>query len=154
MNGALPPSSNDTFFTVEADCSISFLPTSVEPVNVTLRTISLVVISVPFLAKAFNVSSVTVWKALRFEQDTDTIRRIQKAARERGGIVMAVAPVMETLHDHDNVIRQYFPNGALLEISKNDSTGVVTYKGEEVRHYDNVTFSNIDSIQNFAAALK
>ena len=134
-----------------------------------------------FLAKAFNVSSVTVWKALRFEQDTDTIlslihiselrslvgsemcirdrdtdtiRRIQKAARERGGIVMAVAPVMETLHDHDNVIRQYFPNGALLEISKNDSTGVVTYKGEEVRHYDNVTFSNIDSIQNFAAALK
>ena len=89
-----------------------------------------------FLAKAFNVSSVTVWKALRFEQDTDTIRRIQ------------------TLHDHDNVIRQYFPNGALLEISKNDSTGVVTYKGEEVRHYDNVTFSNIDSIQNFAAALK
>ena len=99
-----------------------------------------------FLAKAFNVSSVTVWKALRFEQDTDTIRRIQKAARERGGIVMAVA--------HDNVIRQYFPNGALLEISKNDSTGVVTYKGEEVRHYDNVTFSNIDSIQNFAAALK
>ena len=75
-----------------------------------------------FLAKAFNVSSVTVWKALRFEQDTDTIRRIQKAARERGGIVMAVAPVMETLHDHDNVIRQYFPNGALLEISKNDST--------------------------------
>ena len=69
-----------------------------------------------FLAKAFNVSSVTVWKALRFEQDTDTIRRIQ--------------------------------------ISKNDSTGVVTYKGEEVRHYDNVTFSNIDSIQNFAAALK
>lgn len=107
-----------------------------------------------FLAKAFNVSSVTVWKALRFEQDTDTIRRIQKAARERDGIVMAVAPVMETLHDHDNVIRQYFPNGALLEISKNDSTGVVTYKGEEVRHYDNVTFSNIASIQNFAAALK
>lgn len=107
-----------------------------------------------FLAKAFNVSNVTVWKALRFEQDTDTIRRIQKAARERGGIVMAVAPVMETLHDHDNVIRQYFPNGALLEISKNDSTGVVTYKGEEVRHYDNVTFSNINSIQNFAAALK
>ena len=50
------------------------------------------------MAKAFNVSSVTVWKALRFEQDTDTIRRIQKAARERGGIVMAVAPVMETLH--------------------------------------------------------
>ena len=43
-----------------------------------------------FLAKAFNVSNVTVWKALRFEQDTDTIRRIQKAARERGGTLLAV----------------------------------------------------------------
>ena len=33
MNGALPPSSSDTFFTVRAHCAISSLPTSVEPVN-------------------------------------------------------------------------------------------------------------------------
>ena len=47
MNGALPPSSSDTFFTVPAHCSISFLPTSVEPVKVNLRTIGLVVSSLP-----------------------------------------------------------------------------------------------------------
>jgi hypothetical protein len=47
MNGALPPSSIDTFFTVEADCWISSLPISVEPVKVTLRTIGLDVISPP-----------------------------------------------------------------------------------------------------------
>ena len=47
MNGALPPSSIETFFTVRADCSISCLPTSVEPVKVILRTVGLLVISPP-----------------------------------------------------------------------------------------------------------
>ena len=47
MNGALPPSSSDTFLTVLAHCAISCLPTSVEPVNVNLRTIGLVVSSLP-----------------------------------------------------------------------------------------------------------
>src|SRR6266567_7338315 len=47
MNGALPPSSSDNFLTVPAHCSISNLPTSVEPVKVNLRTIGLEVISPP-----------------------------------------------------------------------------------------------------------
>src|SRR5512143_289214 len=47
MNGALPPSSSDTFFTVVAHCCISSLPTSVEPVNVNLRTSGWLVSSLP-----------------------------------------------------------------------------------------------------------
>src|SRR3546814_20415774 len=47
MNGALPPSSGETCLMVPAHCSISFLPISVEPVKVTLRTIGLPVISPP-----------------------------------------------------------------------------------------------------------
>ena len=47
MNGALPPSSSETFFTVPAHCSISNLPISVEPVKVSLRTIGFEVISPP-----------------------------------------------------------------------------------------------------------
>src|SRR5919206_228787 len=43
MNGALPPSSSETFLTVPAHCAINCLPTSVEPVNVNLRTIGFVV---------------------------------------------------------------------------------------------------------------
>jgi hypothetical protein len=38
MKGALPPSSSETFFTVEAHCAIKSLPTSVEPVKENLRT--------------------------------------------------------------------------------------------------------------------
>src|SRR6516225_11312680 len=47
MNGALPPSSIEVFLTVAAHCSISSLPTSVEPVKVNLRTVGLLVSSPP-----------------------------------------------------------------------------------------------------------
>src|SRR6516164_2890089 len=47
MNGALPPSSIEVFLTVAAHCSISNLPTSVEPVKVSLRTVGLLVSSPP-----------------------------------------------------------------------------------------------------------
>ena len=50
MNGALPPSSSDIFFTVPAHCAINFLPISVDPVKVSLRTVGFDVISPPIAA--------------------------------------------------------------------------------------------------------
>ena len=47
MNGALPPSSSDSFLTVPAHCAIRILPTSVDPVNDSLRTMGLAVSSPP-----------------------------------------------------------------------------------------------------------
>src|ERR1700740_1663733 len=47
MNGALPPSSSESFLTVPAHCCISNLPTSVEPVKVGVRTVGLEVNSPP-----------------------------------------------------------------------------------------------------------
>lgn len=43
MNGALPPNSIETFFTVPAEGAISCLPNSVEPANVIIRTIEFIV---------------------------------------------------------------------------------------------------------------
>ena len=43
MKGALPPSSSETFFTVEAHWRIKSLPISVEPVKVSLRTVGFAV---------------------------------------------------------------------------------------------------------------
>src|SRR5690349_3093862 len=37
MNGALPPSSSESFLMVDADCAISTLPISVDPVNEIFR---------------------------------------------------------------------------------------------------------------------
>src|SRR5438445_6985751 len=47
MNGALPPNSSDIFFIVPAHCCISNLPTSVEPVKLSLRTVGFEVSSPP-----------------------------------------------------------------------------------------------------------
>ena len=43
----MPPSSSATFFTVRAHCAMSSLPTGVEPVNESLRTLLLPVNSPP-----------------------------------------------------------------------------------------------------------
>src|SRR5215469_14495503 len=47
MNGALPPNSSEIFLTVPAHCCISNLPTSVDPVKVSLRTVGFEVSSPP-----------------------------------------------------------------------------------------------------------
>src|SRR3990172_2478878 len=57
MNGALPPSSSATFFTVEAAWRIKSLPISVEPVKAMQRTNGLVVISSP-MADALPVMTL------------------------------------------------------------------------------------------------
>ena len=43
----MPPSSSDTFLMPAAHCSISFAPTSVEPVKLSLRTVGFAVSSLP-----------------------------------------------------------------------------------------------------------
>ena len=58
MKGALPPSSIDTFFTVDAHCRISALPTSVEPVKENLRTSGLSVSSLPIPRESVVVTTL------------------------------------------------------------------------------------------------
>ena len=50
MNGALPPSSRLSRFTVGAHCAISIDPTRVEPVKDSLRTVGFAVSSAPMAA--------------------------------------------------------------------------------------------------------
>lgn len=107
-----------------------------------------------YLARLFNVTDMAISKALRFMSDSEISKRIRKAAKERGGIVMVVAPGIETFHDSDNVMRQYCPNGALIELSRKDNTGDVIFKGHRMKHYDGVMLSDIAGIQRFAMTLR
>ena len=110
-----------------------------------------------FIMEALDVTERMVFYALRLDnerRDTDTAKRIRKLAMERGGIVMVVVPEVETLFDADGYMRQYFPNGALLEISKDDGSGDLYFKGGRVWHTDCVMWSEIDGIQERARALK
>ncbi len=47
INGALPPSSIETFFMVSAQLRVNIFPTAVDPVNESLRTIGLSVNAFP-----------------------------------------------------------------------------------------------------------
>lgn len=110
-----------------------------------------------FIMKSLGVTGRTVLNAIRFDEkrgNSDTAKRIRKLAMERGGIVMTVAPEIETFHDSDMVMRQYCPNGALIELDKKAGTGDVLFKGERAGHYENVSLRDIEEIQAFASALK
>ena len=50
MNGALPPSSSESFLIVPAHCAISTLPIAVDPVNDSFRTTGFAVSSPPISA--------------------------------------------------------------------------------------------------------
>ncbi len=110
-----------------------------------------------FIMQAFGVSARTVQNALRYDEErgnTDLAKRIRKLATDRGGIVMNESVEVETLHDSDGYIRQYMPNGVMLEIAKKAAATCDVFKcGDLVRHYDNVTLGTIGSIQNWAMTL-
>ena len=111
------------------------------------------------LAEVFKVGDRAVWNALSFDKErgeTDRAKRIRMFALQKGGIVMVVSPEMETLHDSDDYMRQYLPNGVLLEFEKEAGNGGcnVYLKGDMVRRYDNVQVRDIPAIQNWAATLR
>lgn len=112
-----------------------------------------------FILNLFKVTGRTIDNALRFDAErgnTDLARKIRKVAMEHGGIVMVVSPEAETLFDADGYMRQYLPNGVLLEFEKEAGNGGcnVYLKGDMVRRYDNVQVRDIPAIQNWAATLR
>lgn len=107
-----------------------------------------------FLIKAFDIEPRTVYNALNFVKDNDLAKRVRKLAYEKGGILMCLGEWVETLHDHDNVMRQYLPNGVLLEFDKNDGSGDVYLRGELVRHYEDLMWSDIKDVQAYGLSLR
>lgn len=107
-----------------------------------------------FLATTFKVTDRMVWKALTFEGDSDLAKRIRKLALKRGGIVINTLPEIETLHDSDGYMRQYFPNGAMLECNKANGHVDILFRGQKVKGYDDVLISQLEGIQNWAGTLK
>ena len=107
-----------------------------------------------FLSKAFDIEPRTVYNALNFVKDNDLAKRVRKLAYEKGGILMCEGLGIETLHDHDNVMRQYLPNGVLLEFDKNNGNGDVYLRGKLVRHYESLLWSDIKDVQAFGLSLR
>lgn len=110
------------------------------------------------LAKLFNCTDRMVYKALCFECETPLARKIQHVARkEMGGWVEAAVPEEEifydTMHDGERYMRQYFGNGAVLEVSMTTGEGIVRFKGSPRHRYEEVLVTDIPTIQDYARGL-
>ncbi|WP_072530155.1 MULTISPECIES: hypothetical protein [Bacteroidales] len=106
-----------------------------------------------FIAKAFGVTERMVFKALAFQSDTDLAKRIRTLATKRGGYIISAENDFETFHDHDDYMRQYFPNGAMLEVNKKNGNCDAFVDGECVRRWENIMVSDIKGIQDWISAL-
>lgn len=116
-----------------------------------------------YLARLFNVSSVTVWAALKYRKSNLIHKKVRKAAIERGGQQMILAPEFETIYitnraDADKGMSRYmvqtFENGATLE--GNLTTGLVVIRdrrGEVKGQWDSPKISELMAIQEVAHSL-
>lgn len=109
------------------------------------------------IRKVFKVSEPAIWYALTYDDkrgQSDKAKRIRQYARMNGGVEVMVAEKTDTLlYDYNGFLRQYFPNGAMIEISKNDGSGDLYLGGKKVTHFDTVLIRDIEKMQRTAAAL-
>jgi len=105
------------------------------------------------LVKTFRTTSESVWRALSFRDDSPKSRRIRYAALQNRGVLLVLAPAVETIHDANNYMRQYFPGDVMVEINKTNSHVDLLKRGEVVKSWDNVYVSDLNGIQREAAAL-
>ena len=106
------------------------------------------------LEKMFKTSRMNVWRALNFECASDMCQRIRVAAKKNGGIVLHITPEVETIHDADGYMRQWFGNGAMLEADKNSGhVDIYDRHGMKRNQQDGCTIQQLYVLQEQAAAL-
>lgn len=66
---------------------------------------------------------------------------------------MLMTPSIETIHDANNYMRQYFPGDVMIEVNKNNSHVDLLKCGEVVKSWDNVYVSDLNGIQREASEL-
>lgn len=123
------------------------------------RTIRVTKETTKELAKLFNCTERMVYKALSFKSSTLLAKKIQYVARkEKGGWVEASAPeediFYDTMSDGERFMRQYFNNGAVMEVSLTTGKGIVVFKGERQKSYSMVRVNEIPGIQDYAKSLR
>lgn len=107
-----------------------------------------------FLAKKFNVTERMVYKALSGGSDSELARKIRHTALQRGAQEVEMYDEFETWYDYDGYIRQYFQNGAMLEIKKGTDEGIVFLKGRTLQRISGINFKNIGEVQREIIAMQ
>lgn len=105
------------------------------------------------LVKMFNTTSVSVWRALSYRDNSPKSRCIRMAAYQNRGVLLVLTPAMETIHDADNYMRQYFPADVMIEGNKNTGRVELLKNGEVVKSWDSVKLTELAAIQQEAVKL-
>ncbi len=100
------------------------------------------------LKKAMNVSYPTIRKALRFQTDTNTAKRIRwNAVKHFGGVEKNEAPEVDTTHDADNIMTQIFNERVKLQADKTTGKVGVYLDGELKATYRVLSISQLMKLQ-------
>ncbi len=106
------------------------------------------------LSKRYHVTPQSVGRALHYERDSAKAQRIRKAAKNDGCIEYLTAPMCETIHDANGMMRQVFDNGAVLEVCKHGGGIQLFYKGDKVDFQaGSITIDQLTEWQERAAKL-
>lgn len=105
------------------------------------------------LVKLFKTTSVSVWRALSFRDNSPKSQRIRRAAEQNGGILLMLTPAMETIHDAGGFMRQYFPAGVMIEADTNTGRVELLKNGKAVKSWDSVKLSEFPTIQQEAVKM-
>lgn len=105
------------------------------------------------LVKLFKTTSVSVWRALSFRDNSPKSQRIRRAAEQNGGILLMLTPAMETIHDAGGFMRQYFPAGVMIEADTNTGRVELLKNGKAVKSWDGVKLSEFPTIQQEAVKM-
>lgn len=105
--------------------------------------------------KTFKVSEKTVLNALYFDPqrgDSDKAKRIRSFALQNGGVPMVNCKEVETLHDADGYLRQYFPNMAMIEINKTNGNLTAYHRGQKIMRCHNLKVKELNLVQEIVSA--
>lgn len=108
------------------------------------------------IKKAFGVTEQTISYALRFDPTngmSDKAKRIRSYALQKGGTMMVVGKEVETIHDCDGYMRQYFPNKSAIEVDKNTGNATLFWNGEALVSFENIKVRELVSLQHTAQIL-
>ena len=86
------------------------------------------------IEKVFGCSRMSVWRALSFTDHSEMSKRIRVYAIKNGGVTVVTAPECETIHDANGYMRQWFTNGACIEVDKNSGQLFLT-KTSDFQNY-------------------
>ncbi len=105
------------------------------------------------LVRTFNTTTVSVWRALSYRDNSPKSQRIRCAAEQNGGVLLLLTPAMETIYDAQGYMRQYFPNDVLIEADKNSGRCDLLKRGKVVKSWEDITIKQLEAIQQEAVQL-